>query len=268
MKEEKKTFLDPNTKLHQLWTFRLALGLPLTFAIILVGVIWSQNWSEICFSATFSCLNGFFPAYKVPLSIASLGLALAALVSQMHRSGQTVEAMKIAGENNRFANRFKLKSEFSDFKNQIEPKKLFEPEIGAYATLFFMKQFDHFQLFFPDHGDSGITVDESTSSELVKGTLSEFDDWISQQVQDFSELTLLLKKSGLSIDWLRSEQELHAFIGLCEYEAIALAICNLYEEATSFMLLSSDIPSGVKPDKSNMPNLFRIKEELEASVEF
>jgi len=139
----------PRRNLHKTPLFWWSLAIPVFTGFILAGLILWRNWNILCFTFEVSCVNQFLPTYKLPLGVASLGLVMAALVGQMHRSGQTVSTLEMTDANNRFSNRFKHEEEFLKFAETISIEVPASIEGMRPFTLQLKKSHELYITFFP-----------------------------------------------------------------------------------------------------------------------
>lgn len=175
-------FLNPRRKLHKTPLFWISLGVPILIGAVLAGVIISANWDDLCFSFELSCVNQFFPTYKVPLGFASLGLITATLIGQMHRSGQSVSTMEMTDGNNRFSNRFKHEEEFLKFLGDIS---IDVPSLssGMYPfSLKFKSNHELYMAFFPNNRweMQSLEVDQADLVRLIKEYFLELEEGLRE----------------------------------------------------------------------------------------
>ncbi|WP_353411133.1 hypothetical protein [Pseudoteredinibacter isoporae] len=143
---EGRSFLDPDRKLHKTPLFWLSLMVPVGIAVIAAIVIAWWNYDDLCWSPDLNCIKGFFPTYEVPIALGSLGLIMGALIAQMHRSGQTLEAFKLSQDSANYSARTSHKAEFSEFIEKQE-MILVHGETSLYLAP--RSNYNHYQKFFP-----------------------------------------------------------------------------------------------------------------------
>lgn len=170
----KSGWLDPNRALHNTPFFWWSLGLPLFVSLLSAVWIGVSNRELLCFTAELSCIQYFFPTYKVPIGIASLGLLLGTLVAQMHRSEQTAEALRVTSNNNSFSNRFKHEEEFTNYARNLPPVKVSDHNayikvrsIGGLYGKYFDASLDNFE---------AIGIGSEKLQDLYKQFLTDIDE--------------------------------------------------------------------------------------------
>lgn len=156
-----------NKNLLQTPPFRLVLFVPLIIAFAFAFCIWLNL--DLSFDMSKEGLALFWQVFKLPISIGSLSIPLAAIVASIHRSAQTVELFKETQFQNAATNYFKHKESFFALLNELESKYHIE----------FTQRQSLYKDIFPNNNPSNIEfVIQKTKAVEINDSLKKlFDDW-------------------------------------------------------------------------------------------
>jgi hypothetical protein len=110
---QKKTYFDPEEGFFQLRIVQITGG-AITLAAIIISVLIIIN-DEMTFLVNSEGFNNLLHIFKVPIGILALLIPFAALYAAAHRSEQTKRQIQLTSDQNRFANYFRHREEFSQY---------------------------------------------------------------------------------------------------------------------------------------------------------
>lgn len=106
-------YFDPHKSFLSLAVLKVVVGFAVVLAMVVSLVITMNSSIEIDLS--YSGFNDAVRIFSVPLGILALIIPVVALLAANHRSEQTKEQMRLAGEQNNFSNYYKHLEEFEKY---------------------------------------------------------------------------------------------------------------------------------------------------------